>query len=153
MQRKNYAKKIVLPDGSKLRIGIVVSAFNKDITENMLTGALSVLDGARVKKANVNILRVPGSFEIPYGCLKLIQSRKPHAVIALGCIIKGETTHDQYIASAAAGGIMDVMLDCGAPISFGIITTNNLKQAKVRSTGETNKGREAAVTALEMALM
>jgi 6,7-dimethyl-8-ribityllumazine synthase len=153
MQRKNYNKKIILPDGSKLRIGIVVSEFNKDITENMLTGALSVLDGAKVKKANVNILRVPGSFEIPYGCLKLIKSKKPNAIIALGCIIKGETTHDQYIASAAANGIMDVMLKSKVPIAFGIITTNNLKQAEVRSTGKTNKGREAAITALEMALM
>ena len=142
-----------MPDGLKLKIGIVVSAFNKDITESMLNGVLAVLKGARVKKINISVLRVPGSFEIPYGCVKLLKARKPDAIITLGCIIKGETTHDQYIASAASNGIMDVMLSYGVPISFGVITVNNLRQAKVRSTRETNKGREAAITALEMALI
>lgn len=152
MQRKNYTKKTSFPDGSRLRVGIVVSGFNKDITEPMLEGALRTLATCKVKKNNVQVVRVPGSFEIPFGCLTLLKKKKYHALIALGCVIKGETDHDIYIATAASRGIMNLSLEYGVPISFGIITTNNLAQAKVRSTGETNKGKEAALTAVTMAL-
>lgn len=152
MQRKNYDKKEILPDGSKLRVGVVVSEFNEYITEGMLKGALETLAEAGVKKSNIAVMRVHGSFEVPYGCLKLLKSKKPDAIVALGCIIKGETDHDKYIASAVSQGIMDIMLNHNVPVAFGIITTNNLKQAKVRSTGKTNKGKEAAIAALKMVL-
>ncbi len=152
MQRKNYDKKEILPGGSKLRVGVVVSEFNADITESMLEGALETLAEAGVKKSNIAVMRVPGSFEVPYGCLKLLKSKKPDAIVALGCIIKGETDHDKYIASAVSQGIMDIMLEHNVPVAFGIITTNDLRQAKVRSTGKTNKGREAAIAALKMVL-
>lgn len=152
MQRKNYDKKEILPDGSKLRVGVVVSEFNADITESMLKGALETLAETGVKKSNIAVMRVPGSFEVPYGCLKLLKAKKPDAIVALGCIIKGETDHDKYIASAVSQGIMDITLNYGIPVAFGIITTNNLKQAKIRSTGKTNKGREAAIAALKMVL-
>ncbi len=152
MQRKNYDKKEILPDGSKLRVGVVVSEFNADITESMLKGALETLAETGVKKSNIAVMRVPGSFEVPYGCLKLLKAKKPDAIVALGCIIKGETDHDKYIASAVSQGIMDITLSYGIPVAFGIITTNNLKQAKIRSTGKTNKGREAAIAALKMVL-
>ena len=153
MQRKNYAQKTALPDASRLRFGIVIAEFNKDITERMLDGALQMLGRCKVKKNNIRVLRVPGSFEIPLGCAILLKQRKYDALIALGCIIKGETDHDAYIASAVSQGIMDLSLEYGVPISFGVITTNNLAQAQVRSTGKTNKGIEAAHAAIAMALL
>ncbi len=153
MQRGEYEKERVTKDASKLKVGIVVSAFNEDITEPMLEGAKATLAEWGVKNENVEVVRVPGSFEIPYGCLSLIKKRKPNAIIAIGCVIKGETDHDRYIASAAADGIMSLTLTHNVPISFGVITTNTLEQAKVRSVGTTNKGREAALAALEMALI
>jgi 6,7-dimethyl-8-ribityllumazine synthase len=153
MQRAHYEKEVRAQDASRLRIGVVVSEFNADITEAMLAGALKTLDEWKVKKANITVLRVPGSFEIPFGALTLLsRKKKPHAIVALGCIIKGETEHDRYIASAVSHGIMDLMLAKRVPISFGIITTNNLKQAQARSSGTTNKGREAALAALRSAL-
>jgi len=151
MQRKHYAKKILLPDGSRLRIGIVVADFNSDITTPMLAGALETLEACKVKKSNIRAVHVPGSFEIPYGCLTLMKSGKYDALIALGCIIKGETTHDIYIATATSNGIMDLSLKHKLPIAFGVITTNDLAQAKVRSSGKSNKGVEAAITAITMA--
>ena len=119
----------------------------------MLEGAQETLKKWQVKEERIRVVRVPGSFEIPFGCLKLIQDTKPDAIIALGCVIKGETEHDRYIASAAADGIMSLSLQYGVPISFGVITTNTLAQAMERSTGETNKGREAAEAALALALL
>ena len=153
MQRKNYTKKIVLPDGSGLKIGIVVSEFHKDITERLLDGALQTLDACKVKKKNIHIVRVPGSFEIPFGCLTLLKKRRYHALTALGCIIKGETDHDVYIASAVSQGIMNLSLDYHIPISFGIITANNLAQAEARSRGEDNRGKDAGLAAVLMALL
>lgn len=153
MQRKHYAKKTATKDASKLRVGIVVSEFNIDITESMLAGALETLRAWQVKESNVRVLRVPGSFEIPLGCAKLLASRqKPDALIALGCVIKGETKHDEYISHAVSHALQNLMLAYAVPIGFGVITPNNLAQAKARSEGKGNKGREAALAALEMAL-
>lgn len=153
MTVKNSAKKIILPDCSRLRVGIVVSEYHENIMARMFDGALEALEGAKVKKSNIVAMRVPGSFEIPYGCAKLLKKKKYDAIVALGCIIKGETSHDQYIASAVSQGIMELMLRYGVPIGFGVITANNLSQAKVRSAGNSNKGREAAIAALKMALV
>ncbi len=153
MQRKEYAKKARPRDASSLKIGIVVSRFNADITERMLKGALEVLRAWKVKERNIEIMRVPGSFEIPFGCLKLLKHRKPHAIITIGCIVKGETDHDRYLAYAVSYGIMHLSLEHNVPISFGVITTNNLAQAKVRSSGTTNKGSESAIATLDMALL
>ncbi|MCR4328435.1 MAG: 6,7-dimethyl-8-ribityllumazine synthase [Patescibacteria group bacterium] len=150
MRRKEYTKKVYAGDASKLKIGVVVSRFNSDITEGMLEGTLSVLREWRVQEKNIFIVHVPGSFEVPMGCVQLIRAKKLHAVVALGCVIKGETKHDEYIASAVTQGIMNVMLGYNVPIGFGIITTNNLEQARVRSRGTANKGREAALAVLEM---
>jgi 6,7-dimethyl-8-ribityllumazine synthase len=151
MQRKNHAKKISFPDGSRLRIGVVVSDFNADITASMLEGALATLKACRVKKSNVRVLHVPGGFEIPFGCLTLIKSGKYDALITLACVVKGETTHDVYIATAATNGIMSLSLQYKIPIAFGVLTTNNLAQAKARSAGKGNKGVEVAITAITMA--
>ena len=151
MQRKNYKTPTSFPDASRLCIGIVVAEFNRDITEHMLMGALATLKKCKVKDGAITVSRVPGSFEIPFGCLRLLKKKKYDAIIALGCIIKGETSHDVYIASAVSRGIMTLSLEHMVPIIFGVITTNTLRQAIVRSTGEANKGREAALAAVAMA--
>ncbi len=166
MQRKNSSKKIALPDGSRLRIGVVVSRYHEDVTGNLLDGALETLYSCGVKKNNIYVLPVPGSFEIPFGCLSLLnpdarragsgprlkRRGKYHALVALGCVIKGQTDHNQYIASAVLTGIMNLSLNHNVPIGMGVITTNNLAQAKARSTGKENKGKSAALAAVSMAL-
>ena len=153
MKRKEFAKDNKPKNASSLKVGIVVSSWNGDITKNLLVGAKKVLHEWKVPEKNVRILRVTGSFEIPYGCLKLIARKKLDAIIALGCLIKGETKHDEYIASAVSHGIMRLSLDYKIPIGFGVITASNVAQAKVRSSGSTNKGAEAAIAALEAALL
>lgn len=154
MRRKNYEKNVKPKNGARFRVGIVVSHFNADITDSMLAGALETLREWNVRASRTHVIQVPGSFEIPYGCLTLLSHKqKPHAIITIGCIIKGETKHDEYLASAVSHGLMRLSLEHKTPISFGIITTNNLKQARARSTGPMNKGREAAHAALEMALL
>ena len=152
MQRKHYTKNITLPDASRLRIAIVVSEFNSDITRRMLEGAVAMLEECGMRRNAIALTRVPGSFELPLGCLDYLNTKKYDAVIALGCIIKGETSHDVYIAHAVSQGLMDLSLRYAIPVIFGVITVNNLAQAKVRSTGKTNKGREAAIAAVTMAL-
>ena len=152
MRRKEYGKKIQPRDASRIRVGIVVSRFNADITRSLLDGALDALLKWNVRKSKITVAHVAGSFEIPYGCLSLIKKMKPDCIIALGCIIKGETKHDEYLASAVSHGLMSLSLDFRTPISFGVITVDNLKQARARSSGRTNKGREAAIAAMESAL-
>lgn len=152
MQRKHYEKKTEAKDASHLKVGIVVSRFNEDITGSMLVGALDTLAEWKVSEKNTFILPVSGSFELPLACQRLIKKHKLDAVIALGCIIKGETPHDVYIAHAVTDGLMRVSLDTNVPVGLGVITTLNLAQAKVRSRGKENKGTEAAVAVLETAL-
>lgn len=145
--KKGKVKKF---DGSKLKIGIAVSQFNSNITGSMLEEALKTLSKNKVKKENIKTVWVPGSFEIPLACQKLAQTKKYDALVAIGCVIKGETDHYYYICNEASRGIMDVMLKFDIPIGFGVLTTQNLKQAEVRSRGKENKGREAAEAALAM---
>lgn len=151
MQRGHYAKKTVAGDASRLKVGIAVSEFNSDITGSMLTAALETLREWKVPEKSIMIMHVPGSFELPLASARLIK-KKADVVIALGCVIKGETKHDEYIASAVAHGLTDLMLESGIPIGFGVITPNTLAQAKARSRGKANKGIEATVAALRMAL-
>ncbi|HUX36066.1 MAG TPA: 6,7-dimethyl-8-ribityllumazine synthase [Candidatus Paceibacterota bacterium] len=153
MQRKKKGEKIIFPDGSKLKIGIVVSKYYEDITGSMFNGALGTLEACGVKKKNIFVVPVPGSFEIPFGCNVLIKKKKCDAIVTLGCIIKGETDHDRHIASAIFSGITKLSLDYGVPISLGVINANNLAQAKARSAGDNNKGKDAALAAVEMALI
>lgn len=153
MQRKEFLKKVTARDSSKLKVGIVVADFNPDITDSLLEGALKALKEWGVKGRNINIFRVYGSFDLTYGCDLMLRKRKPDAVVALGCIIKGETNHDHYIASALSHGLTGLTIKHGKPVSFGVITTNNLTQARVRSRGETNHGEKAAIAALQAALL
>ena len=153
MKRKEFAKDYEPKNASNLKVGIVVSSWNGDITENLLAGAKGILRAWQVSEKNIHVLRVAGSFEIPYGCLTLIKKKKPDCLIALGCLIKGETKHDEYIASAVSHALMRLSLDYAVPIGFGIITANDLKQARTRSSADTNKGTEAAIAALDLALL
>jgi 6,7-dimethyl-8-ribityllumazine synthase len=145
--KKGKAKKI---DGLKLKIGVVVSKFNDNITEPMLKGALETLKENKVKAENIKTVWVPGSFEIPLACQRFAETKKYDALVAIGCVIKGETDHFYYICSEASRGIMNVMLKFNIPIGFGMLTTQKLKQARIRSRGKENKGREAAEAALAM---
>jgi 6,7-dimethyl-8-ribityllumazine synthase len=149
MQRKTEILEKKL-NGSKLKIALVVSRFNSDITKKMLAGALRTLEVNLVSKKNIEIVWVPGSFEIPLACQRLAKTKKFDGIVALGCVIKGETDHFYYISSEASRGIMRVMLDYSLPIGFGVITTKNLKQAKERSDKKNNKGTEAARAVLDM---
>jgi|SRR6185369_11967580 len=140
-------------DASRLRVGIVSSKYYEEINARLLDGAIEALKKWGVGESNIFVKRVPGSFEIPYGCVYLLENEKPDAIVTLGCVIKGETDHDHHIASAITKGITDLTIKYTTPISLGVITVNNLDQADVRSTGDNNKGSEAAIAAMEMALM
>ena len=152
MQR--IEKEVVeVKDASKYRVGIVVSNYYAEITDELLAGALATLKSWKVTEENISITRVSGSFEIPYGCLSLLTQEEPDAIITLGVIVKGETDHDQYIAHAVAQGIMELTVKFEKPISFGVVTVNTLEQAIARSIGTNNKGVECAVAALEAAML
>lgn len=152
---KKQSKKIqpTIKNASKLKVGIVVSPYYKEIADKLLMGALTTLKEWSVKPQNIFVVSVSGSFEIPYGCVALLKKRKLDALVTLGCIVKGETNHDQIIAEAVARGLIDLTLTTRIPITFGVLTVNTLAQAKARSTKSNNKGAEATVAALEAALL
>jgi len=134
------------------RVAIVVSRFNEEITEGLLQGARGRLAEASVPDENVTIIRVPGAFEIPITAQRLGESGEYDAIVCLGCLIKGDTMHFEYIAEAASHGIMQAAAATGVPMAFGVLTTLTEEQAVERSRGgPDNKGREAAAAALEMA--
>lgn len=134
------------------RFAIVVSRFNEEITEGLLQGARERLAEASVPDEEVTIIRVPGAFEIPIVAQRLGESGEYDAIVCLGCLIKGETMHFEYIAEAASHGIMQAAAATGIPMAFGVLTTLTEEQAVERSrSGPDNKGREAAAAALEMA--
>jgi 6,7-dimethyl-8-ribityllumazine synthase len=136
------------------RFAIVVSRFNDEITSGLLDGALETLAAAGVAGADVTTVEVPGAFEIPLTAKRLAESKRFHGVICLGCLIKGDTMHFEYIASATSHGIMDAGLATGVPIAFGVLTTLTDEQAAIRAAaGAGNKGREAALAAIEMATL
>lgn len=149
MQRKNKVLKKKL-NGKNLKIALVISKFNSDITEKMLKGAVETLKNNEVQKKNIEIIWVPGSFEIPLTCQRLAKTKKFDGIVSIGCIIKGDTDHYYYISSETIRGIMSVMLNFSIPVGLGIITTQNLKQAKDRCGQKGNKGAEAAQAVLEM---
>lgn len=139
-------------NGAKLRVGIIVSRFNEDITNALLAGALETLENWNVREKNITVVRVPGAFEIPLAASRLLKRKKYDALVAIGCVIKGETKHDEYISSAVAHGLTSLMTEYRIPIGFGVITPNSLEQARARATGDTNHGASAAQAALEMAV-
>lgn len=140
-----------IPDGSSMKFGIVVSEWNEEITSALLEGALNTFQKHGVSRDNIKIKTVPGSFELPYGARMVAEQFSPHAVICIGCVIQGDTPHFDYICQGVTFGITELNLDYDIPFIFGVLTTNNLQQARDRSGGQHgNKGDEAAVTALKM---
>jgi 6,7-dimethyl-8-ribityllumazine synthase len=134
------------------RFAIVVSRFNDEITDGLLQGARVALAEAGVRDEDVSLVRVPGAFELPVTARRIAEAGEVDAVICLGCLIKGETMHFEYIASAASRGIMDASTTTGVPVTFGLLTALTDEQAARRAApGTRNKGREAALAAVEMA--
>src|SRR5688500_2193430 len=151
MASRDAASIVKLPDGKPYKVGIVTAQWNEDITGLLLKGAKETLFSAGVLPENIEELSVPGSFELPWGARQLMKADKKDAIICLGCIIQGETKHDEYIANAVANGIMQLGLASGIPVIFGVVTTNNVEQARERAGGSHgNKGSEAAATALQL---
>ena len=139
-------------DARGMRFGIIVSRFNGFVTERLLEGAMEALKAHGGEEKDIDIVRVPGAFEIPLLAKKLASSGKYDALICLGAVIRGDTPHFEYIAEAVARGIGGVILEHRLPVSFGVLTTNNVEQAIERAGAKTeNKGFEAALTAIEMA--
>jgi 6,7-dimethyl-8-ribityllumazine synthase len=135
-----------------LRFALVVSRFNSFITERLLSGALGALEAAGAPGENIQVVRVPGSFEIPLAAKKLAEGGHADAVIAVGCILRGETAHFDYIASEVARGVQLAQLDTGVPIIFCVLTCDTLEQAIDRAGLKSgNKGQEAGAAAVEMA--
>jgi 6,7-dimethyl-8-ribityllumazine synthase len=139
-----------LADATPFRFAVVVSRFNEAITRSLREGATAALQEAGA--ANVQVFDVPGAFEIPQAARAVAESGRFDAVVCLGCIIRGETPHFDYIASAVAHGITEAAGDTGVPMAFGVLTTNSIEEALARAVeGPGNKGHEAAVAAIEMA--
>jgi 6,7-dimethyl-8-ribityllumazine synthase len=133
------------------RFAIVAARFNDFIVNQLLAGATDALERHGVSKDHIDLVRVPGSFEIPVVAQKLGKSGKYAAVICLGCVIRGETSHYDHVAGAAASGIATAALNSGVPVIFGVLTCETLEQAINRAGGKAgNKGAEAALTAIEM---
>jgi len=153
MQRKKVLKLIHSSTHSlnpSIHIGIVVSSYNSDVTFPIRDGAINTLKDAGVKEKNIFVIEAPGAFEIPLICQKMIKSKKLDGVVAIGCVIKGDTDHYHFISETSTHGVMDVMLKTGVPIANAILTVNNLEQAILRSKGEMNKGIEAAKALLQV---
>jgi len=134
-----------------LRIGIIISRFNSFITERLLEGALDALMRTGAKENQIEIIRVPGAFELPVAAKKLAQSHKPDSIICIGCVIRGETSHYEHVTTEAARGIQLAQLDTGVPIAFCVLTCDTLEQAIDRAGLKSgNKGFEAGLAAVEM---
>lgn len=139
-------------DGSGLRIGVVTARFNEEITKRLLAGAYEALDRLQVAAANRTVAWVPGAYELPLAAKALAASGRVDAVVCLGCVVRGETSHYDFVAGECARGLQQVQLETGLPIVFGVLTTENFEQALERAGGSYgNKGDEAVVTAVEMA--
>ncbi len=134
-----------------LRFGIVVSRFNSFITERLLDGALDALSRAGAADEQVEVVRVPGSFELPLAAKKFAESKRPDAVICIGCVLRGETSHYEHVSSEVARGIQLAQMDTGVPMAFCVLTCDTLEQAIDRAGLKSgNKGFEAGLAAIEM---
>jgi 6,7-dimethyl-8-ribityllumazine synthase len=140
-----------IPDASNLKIGIVVSMWNHSITNNLLRGSVALLESKNTAPENIQIIYVPGSFELVYGCRKM-QKKGVDVVIAIGSVIRGETKHFDFICNATANGIKDLNISGTCPVIFCVLTVDNIQQSIDRSGGKFgNKGKEAAIAAIQMA--
>jgi len=145
---------VVSVSGRGMRIAVVVSRYNDFVTDRLKAGALEALDARGVAADDVTVLDVPGAFEIPMAARRAAETGRFEAVVCLGCLIRGETAHFEYIASAASHGLMAASAATGVPMTFGILTTDSAEQALARAgNGPANKGWEAATAAVEMAAL
>jgi 6,7-dimethyl-8-ribityllumazine synthase len=135
------------PDGTRRGVAIVAARFNGEITNRLLESALDELDRLGVRQEAITVMPVPGAFELPLAAMALAKTRRFACVVALGCVVRGETPHFEYIASEAASGLQLAALETGVPVAFGVLTLENVEQAEARI----DKGAEAVRTALEMA--
>lgn len=140
-----------VPDASNMAIGIVVAEWNTNITEKLLEGACNTLEKHGVKPANITVKRVPGSFELTFGAKRMAESKDLDAVIILGCVVRGDTPHFDYVCSGVTQGITELNLMYDIPFIFGLLTTDTMQQSEDRAGGKHgNKGDEAAITAIKM---
>jgi len=135
------------PRGTRRGVGIVAAKFNGDVTSRLLESALAELDKVGVGRETVTVMTVPGAFELPLGAMALAKTRRYSCIVALGCVIRGETAHFDYVAGETASGLQLAALETGVPVAFGVLTVDTLQQALARA----GKGAEAVRTALEMA--
>ncbi|NAY90481.1 6,7-dimethyl-8-ribityllumazine synthase [Muricauda sp. JGD-17] len=146
--------KTKIPNATSLRFGIVVSEWNAEITNALLKGAQEALLDCGALSKNIIQWNVPGSFELVFGCKKMIASQQVNAVIAIGSVIRGETSHFDFVCSATAEGIKDLNTAGEVPVIFCVLTDDTWQQAKDRSGGKHgNKGTEAAIAAIQMAVL
>tara|TARA_R110002167_G_scaffold180584_1_gene380823 strand:+ start:687 stop:1172 length:486 start_codon:yes stop_codon:yes gene_type:complete len=146
--------KATIPNANGLRFGIVVSEWNSEITEGLFSGALEALIDCGAVKTDILRWNVPGSFELTYGSKKMIETQKLDAVIAIGSVIQGETKHFDFVCEATAQGIKDLNVTLNVPVIFCVLTDNNIQQSIDRSGGKHgNKGTEAAIAAIKMAVL
>lgn len=138
--------------GKGLRVGIVAARFNDFITARLLDGALDGLQRHGVAENDIEIVKVPGSYEIPLAAKMMAQTKKFHTVICLGAVIRGATPHFEYVSAEVSKGVAAVSIDSGVPVIFGVLTTDTIEQAVERAgTKSGNKGWDAAISAIEMA--
>jgi 6,7-dimethyl-8-ribityllumazine synthase len=135
------------PRSARRGVGVVVSRFNGEIVNKLLESALAELDRVGVAKESITVMAVPGAFELPIGAMALAKTRRYSCIVALGCVIRGETAHFEYVAGEAASGIQLAALETGVPVSFGVLTVDTTEQAEARI----DKGADAVRSALEMA--
>ncbi len=133
------------------RVGIVVSSYHRQITGKLLDGARETLIGVGLSEKDIEVVWVPGSWEIPVVAQRMLERKKLHGVICLGCVIRGETTHDQHINASISQAIGRLAIEFASPVAFGVLTCNTLEQAVARSGGDVgNKGVEAAEAVLHV---
>jgi 6,7-dimethyl-8-ribityllumazine synthase len=143
-----------IPNAKNLRFGIVVSEWNDEITEALYQGAEDALLDCGALPENLIRWDVPGSFELTFGCKKMIQTEKVDAIVAIGSVIRGETSHFDFVCSATAQGIKDLNVAYDVPVIFCVLTDDNIEQSRARSGGKHgNKGTEAAIVAIQMAVL
>jgi 6,7-dimethyl-8-ribityllumazine synthase len=135
------------PNGFRRTVAVVIARFNGEITNRLLESALDALEDAHVAKDSITIVPVPGAFELPLAAMALAKTRRFSCVVALGCVIRGETPHFDFVAGEAASGLQLAAIETGIPVAFGLLTCETLEQAEARVL----KGAEAARAALEMA--
>jgi 6,7-dimethyl-8-ribityllumazine synthase len=135
------------PSGADRTVGVVVSRFNGEISNKLLESALEALASSGVSEERITVMPVPGAFELPFGAMALAKTRRYSCVVALGCVVRGETAHFEYVAGEAASGLQLAGLETGVPVAFGVLTVDTVEQAHDRL----DKGAEAARAALEMA--